>query len=732
MDLTPEDIKALEAQSAKLANELNDILTVNRNISEEILKQTKNTRDLFGRNSQNYAVTFDLLKQNRNISATLTKQISLVNNIGKGITKEKELKKEIIKNETILNNLNTVRNQIQNDLAAQQDALKEKLEKQHKAELEYQAALALRNGRQVQQAKTALLLASKSVKSEQDKIDQLQKNIEVTDRLTQNFRESNDALKTGIVHVEQQNIKLKQIGQQIFKNIISAVTFGLTIRGLFQSFLELNKTVTETAQQLGISVEQTQKFIVGTSEVSSNFTSSIFSIRSLNKGLGELNTALGTSLLFSQQEVVQFTELTKTIGLNAEEATKLFTLSKLNKLTLKQTEQAIIAGTVASNNQYKVQISAKTVMQDISKLSAGILIKFKENPEALAKAVVQAKALGYSLEQIDKISDSLLNFESSIQSELEAELLTGKQLNFEKARYYALTNDSVGLMNELAQQTGGLVNYNKLNRLQQEAIAKSIGMSRDELSQTLIDQEKFSKLGNVAQESAAKQLEYAKAHGITLEQSVMKSLEQQAVQDRFNETMDKLKDILADIVSGPMGSFVKMLTKAVDSAGGLATIIGVFVVGGIAKIIRSLPALIEGFQALKSLKIGEAIASAWTVALASPESFLTGGIAGAILAGGLTAAIMSATKVGDFISDGQSIIHTPNEGTFVTSPRDQIVAAPGAADAVKGGGGISKEDLMNALSNRPIIVQSQLVAGSNVIQNWQTSAGQYSNSGRFA
>jgi hypothetical protein len=50
-----------------------------------------------------------------------------------------------------------------------------------------------------------------------------------------------------------------------------------------------------------------------------------------------------------------------------------------------------------------------------------------------------ASALGMELEQVATSGESMLDFQSSIESELEAELLTGKQLNLEKARLLALT-----------------------------------------------------------------------------------------------------------------------------------------------------------------------------------------------------------------------------------------------------------------------------------------------------
>ena len=369
-------------------------------------------------------------------------------------------------------------------------------------------------------------------------------------------------------------------------------------------------------------------------------------------------------------------------------------------------------------------------MKDISKLSGGILVTFNQNPKALAAAVVQAKSLGMTLDQVSKIGESLLNFEQSIQSELEAELLTGKELNFEKARYYALTNDSVGLMNELAKQTGGLVEYNKMNRLQQESIAKTMGMSRDELSQTLIDQEKFAKLGAVAEQSAAEQLKYAQENGITLEQSVMKSLEQQAAQDRLNETFTKLKEVLVSIVDGPMGDFVRMLGKLLDNAAVLGTIMGVMIAGGIIKTIQGMAQMILLADKLRKIEQATAVAKGIGTALSNPLMLL-GGLAAAGLVGGL---VYGATQIKDGgIDTGGRLIVSGPKGSFVTDKSDQIVAAPGVADAMKngGGGGITRDDIA-ALANRPVVVQANLSTGGDTIQKWQTSAGQYGNSGRFA
>jgi len=65
---------------------------------------------------------------------------------------------------------------------------------------------------------------------------------------------------------------------------------------------------------------------------------------------------------------------------------------------------------------------------------------------------------------------------------MEAELLTGKQLNLEKAREAALAGDTATLQSEIASQLGSIEEFNRMNVYQQEAFAKSIGLSRGELA----------------------------------------------------------------------------------------------------------------------------------------------------------------------------------------------------------------------------------------------------------
>ena len=77
------------------------------------------------------------------------------------------------------------------------------------------------------------------------------------------------------------------------------------------------------------------------------------------------------------------------------------------------------------------------------------------------------------LQEVVSTSKSLLDFQSSIDAELQAELFTGKQINLERARLFSLTGDYEGLTREINKEVGDFYEFSKLNVLQQDALAKA-------------------------------------------------------------------------------------------------------------------------------------------------------------------------------------------------------------------------------------------------------------------
>ena len=122
------------------------------------------------------------------------------------------------------------------------------------------------------------------------------------------------------------------------------------------------------------------------------------------------------------------------------------------------------------------------IMEDIASNTESFAAYGKDGGANMVKAAAHARKLGIELGSMVKISDSLLDFESSIENEMQASLMIGKQLNYDKARQLALEGDLAGAARNVVDQIGGQAEFNQMNVLQRRALAESIGVSVEEMN----------------------------------------------------------------------------------------------------------------------------------------------------------------------------------------------------------------------------------------------------------
>jgi hypothetical protein len=141
---------------------------------------------------------------------------------------------------------------------------------------------------------------------------------------------------------------------------------------------------------------------------------------------------MGTSVQFSGQMAEEFSSIQQRLKLSDEAMASFTKLGLQNGKSLYDNLNTVNKTVIAQNKQVGTNISIKAAQEAIGKASAATRLTLRGSTEELTKAAANAKKLGLEIEDLGKISNSLLDFESSIQNELEAELLTGKNLNFEK------------------------------------------------------------------------------------------------------------------------------------------------------------------------------------------------------------------------------------------------------------------------------------------------------------
>ena len=141
----------------------------------------------------------------------------------------------------------------------------------------------------------------------------------------------------------------------------------------------------------------------------------------------------------------------------------------------------------------KAGVPFKAIMDDVAG-NTEFFAKFaKDGGANIFEAAKRAKELGVNLGDVASISESLLNFESSIEAQMNAQVLLGRSLNLDRARQLAFTGDQVGMMDEIVSQMGGEAEFNKLNVIQRKALADSVGLSVEKMGALVRQEEQNSK-----------------------------------------------------------------------------------------------------------------------------------------------------------------------------------------------------------------------------------------------
>ena len=552
------------------------------------------------------------------------------------------------------------------------------------------------------------------LKEQLDSVENINKTTGLTGKLLKGitkipivgqFLDAEDALKAankaaagGASKVGAMGAAFKSLGGNLaetFKDPLFSI--GLLVKG-FKMFLDLgfkaDTEVTNLSRSMASSKEEAtatrDRFI----EIQNSGESLFETTTNLVAAQLELAGAFGTTKGFSESQLKDQVLLTKQMGLQAEEAAGIQQLAMSNGMTAREVTGSVIKQTAALSKQKGIQLDNQQIISDVAKVSGQLRLQYANNPKLIAKAVVQTKQLGLTLEQAAQAANSLLDFESSIENELSAELLTGKALNLERARGLALNGDAAGAAAEMAKQVGSAADFTKMNVIQQEALAKSVGMSADELANSLVTQENLAKLGSETKKQLEEKAEALRAEGkideankllasAGDEKQAQAALERISAQDKFNAAMEKLKSMLASIVEGPAGKFVDYLGKLLSDANKLKGIL----------------------NAIKAIAIGLAVA----FAVMNP---IAAGV-GLAMAGG----IYAATSMNDGIINpkGGMVVSGP-EGSIQLNKKDSIIAG---TNLDGGGGGNSSAELRElknmvaAIANRPINVS---IDGKKVIE----------------
>ena len=370
----------------------------------------------------------------------------------------------------------------------------------------------------------------------------------------------------------------------------------LIITELIKAFIQIDKSSGEIAKNLGISYNEATALNREFNSIAVNSDNIFVTTQNLSEAFLSINDSLGTNSSLSSDLLVTQTELVKQAGYSVETATQLSKLSLATGKSSKNITTEFLGQLTLLNLQNKSSLNEKKILDSIDKVSKGTLATFASQPKALAEAAFQARSLGLELSQVEKIADGLLDIEQSLSAEFEAEVITGRQLNLERARFFALTNDLASLGKELEKQDITRQSFAESTRIEQDAIAKSLNMSRDEMAAMLLEQEALTNLSGIEGASAqerfnnlVKEVGLEEARRRIGDDTLANQLASVSTQEKFAQTLSKLQEIFVSLVDpllpvlqvfgdifSLVGGIVKLLDPVIKTVGVVVSAFNIF------------------------------------------------------------------------------------------------------------------------------------------------------------
>ena len=311
-----------------------------------------------------------------------------------------------------------------------------------------------------------------------DSLNQLRAAVNNLDSDTNNYLRGldkqiaiNEKLNEQYIAAAKQTLVLERRNAQINK------TFGVGVKQaamLSQKFQQVAESLSENNKQYQITGVQAAKYGG--------------SIRKMVPTLNQF-AAAGTDMYKSLQQTQNI--LQTNIGLTEDQSNAY-------------TQYAMQNGNSASSMLLATKQLAKTLDPDgtmgyfkmitetIAGTSEEIQLQYGKIPVNLELAVLKAKKLGFSLEDLSGTADNLLEIESSIGQELEYQLLSGRRLVddqgasltnlYREAALRGDMNKQADIMNNILESEGETIENNMFARKQ---LALTLGIEEKQLASAL-------------------------------------------------------------------------------------------------------------------------------------------------------------------------------------------------------------------------------------------------------
>ena len=268
---------------------------------------------------------------------------------------------------------------------------------------------------------------------------------------------------------------------------------------LFKIFTDLAKKVAETRKDLGVSAMEAVKIEAAFFGIEKVAALSGLEAEDLKESFKAARDNLGAT----RDEAIGLSlSLAQTAMRSGQTASQLTTTLSLMESISGASRDALLSQIEMTGQMLEQKgLAPGDIFKDVADNAEHFASFAKDGGANIFAAAASAKQLGLNMSAVASTTEALLDFETSIEKQMEASLLLGRQINLDRARQLALSGDQEGMMQEILKQVGGEAEFNRLNVLQRRALAESVGQSVENLSRLVRNNTATTTAGTVAKTS---------------------------------------------------------------------------------------------------------------------------------------------------------------------------------------------------------------------------------------
>ena len=374
--------------------------------------------------------------------------------------------------------------------------------------------------------------------------------------------------------------------KMVFGGLIMAA-----IGGIFSFIFQQIQRARDLMYEIDSAATGVQRSLKLSGKGVANLTRGLAGVKYYGDAFASSMTAVQEKMGFLPQltakEANLMARLNKNMGLGADTIASMYQNASRMNMSFDKYADHVDRTTKMLNEQMGTNFTIAEIQEEIAKAGDDVLAMYQKENGELEKQVMLGKKIGLNLSQQAKMARGLLDIESSLEAQMEAQMLTGKQLNFDKARQLALEGDTAGASKAILDQVGGIAEFNKMNILQKEAIAKAAGLEVGELEKSLETRDKIAAGDQMAGDTGTL------AQGATnVSAAEAKEMREDAIASQFSGIAEKIENIKKNIQNFVLKHLPTVIDFLEKNGGTLLKIAGVITGAYILK---------KAFNALKTL-----------------------------------------------------------------------------------------------------------------------------------